>query len=42
MKKFDTPEIHRYPLIIKDQVTGLNDNPLIHASNDNELPEDDF
>lgn len=43
MKKFEAPEIHRFPIVIKDEIT-INDslNDYIHPSNDLEVPEDKF
>lgn len=42
MKNFETPEIRRFPIVIKDQVTGLDDNPLVNSSNDNGMDPDYF
>lgn len=43
MKKFEAPEIRRFPIVIKDQVTA--NGPLddyLNPSNDLETPEDKF
>ena len=43
MKKFEAPEIHRFPIVIKDQITA-NDilEDYLNPSNDVALPEDKF
>ena len=40
MKQFETPEIDRYPLIIKDQITGKLDG--FGDGSGDLLPEDDI
>lgn len=43
MKKFEAPEIRRFPIVIKDEITvneKLTGGDFYNPSNDLEVPED--